>query len=173
MAFSTRQGTGFNLRHALRQWVSGWLSGEPHFIIGQRYLLRWYVIPRNPWLNIYLHKFLHDDEDRATHDHPWNFVSIMLWGGYLEFVGKLRESPLYERRVLSIAYRPAEHAHRVILHRRYGDGAIQPAWTIMITGPVIRDWGFWCPKERWVHWKVFTAFNEGKGDYGQTGRGCD
>lgn len=169
MGFGTRTGgSGFSLRAALKQWAKGWLSGKPHFIIGPRYLLRWYVIPRNPLLNIYLHKFLHDDEDRANHDHPWNFISIMLWGGYFEYVGTLRESPLYERRAPSIAYRSANHAHRVVLHRRYGDGTIQPAWTIVITGPVIRDWGFWC-ESGWRHWKEFTASD----DYGQVGKGCD
>lgn len=171
MAFGTRTGgSGFNLRDSLTQWARGWWSRKPHFIIGNRYLLRWYVIPRNPWLNVYLHKFLHDDEDRATHDHPWNFVSIILRGGYFERVGQL-STQLQVRLAPSVAYRPAEHSHRVILHRGM-DHEIIPAWTIVITGRVVRDWGFWCPSG-WRHWKEFTAYNDGKGDYGQVGRGCD
>ncbi|SID67872.1 Protein of uncharacterised function (DUF550) [Mycobacteroides abscessus subsp. abscessus] len=74
--------TGPNNHHLLRKW----LRLEPHQPIGAEgeapYLLRWYVIPRNRWLNIYLHKFLRDDDDRALHDHPWWFVSLMLWGQY-------------------------------------------------------------------------------------------
>lgn len=33
------------------------------------YLLRWFIIPRNRFFNIYLHKFLRSDDDRALLDH--------------------------------------------------------------------------------------------------------
>lgn len=71
----------------IAQWFATLLSGRPHFIIGgtdRPYLLRWFLIPRNRWFNIYLHKFCRDDDDRALHDHPWWFVSIMLQGSYVE-----------------------------------------------------------------------------------------
>jgi hypothetical protein len=47
---------------------------RPDFIIGgadNPYLLRWWIIPRNRWCNVYLHKILRDDDPRALHDHPW------------------------------------------------------------------------------------------------------
>lgn len=166
MTFGTRQGMGFSPVAALKQWATGWLSGGPHFIIGLRYLLRWYVIPRNPWLNVYLHQFLHDDEDRALHDHPWWFVSIMVWGRYSEVVA----DKVIERRAPSIAFRKPTHAHRVMLWREFSEPV--PCWTIVITGKVVRDWGFLCP-QGWRHWKEFTAYNDGNGDYGQIGRGCE
>ena len=147
----------------LRWWLRTWFSGKPHFIIGPRYLLRWYVIPRNPWLNIYLHQFLHDDEDRALHDHPWWFVSVMLRGKYREVV----RDRFIERASPSIAFRSAEHAHRVVL-KRDADNRPVPCWTLVITGRVTRDWGFLCP-QGWRHWKEFTAAD----DYGQVGRGCE
>ncbi|EIC64345.1 hypothetical protein [Mycobacteroides abscessus] len=54
------------------RWLRKWLRLEPHQPIGAEgeppYLLRWYVIPRNRWVNVYLHKFLRDDEDRALVD---------------------------------------------------------------------------------------------------------
>lgn len=169
MAYGTRSGgDGFSLRASIHQWAKGWLSGGPHFVIGPRYLLRWYVIPRNPWLNVYLHQFLHDDEDRALHDHPWWFVSAMLKGGYFERVAGDR---IEVRFAPSVAYRPAEHAHRVVLHRDDNNEPV-PAWTLVITGRVTRDWGFHCP-QGWIHWRDFTAYNDGNGDYGQVGRGCE
>jgi hypothetical protein len=154
-------------RHGLVKWIRGWLSGEPHFIIGDRYLLRWYVLPRNRWINVYLHKFLHDDEDRALHDHPWWFISIMVKGGYDEIV----RDRVITRNSPSIAFRRAEHAHRVRLHRAYDNHVIArplPCWTLVITGRVVRDWGFHCP-QGWRHWREFTAPE----NYGQTGKGCE
>lgn len=148
----------------LRKWIAGWWSGEPHFVIGPRYLLRWYVIPRNRFLNVYLHHFLHDDEDRALHDHPWWFISLMLRGGYAEVV----TDGCIERHAPSVAFRNAEHAHRVMLFRNPFTSQVVTCWTLVITGRVVRDWGFYCP-QGWRHWKQFTAPE----DYGQTGRGCD
>lgn len=175
MAYGTRSGgDGFSLRRSVIQWAKGWWSGKPHFVIGDRYFLRWYAIPRNPWLNVYLHKFLHDDEDRALHDHPWWFVSWMVKGRYREVVPFPEHGSghyhFISRRWLSIAFRQAEHAHRVVLWKEFGEPL--PCWTLVVTGRVVRDWGFLCP-QGWKHWKEFTAHNDGKGDYGQVGRGCD
>lgn len=52
-------------------WLKVLLSGKPHFVIGNAdnpYMLRWFILPRNRLFNIYLHKFLRDDDDRALHD---------------------------------------------------------------------------------------------------------
>ena len=52
-----------------RDWFKTLISGKPHFVIGgadDPYMLRWYLIPRNRRFNIYLHKFLRDDDDRAS-----------------------------------------------------------------------------------------------------------
>jgi hypothetical protein len=48
-------------------------SRPPDFVIGgdSPYMLRWWIIPRNKFFNIYLHRFLRSDDDRALHDHPW------------------------------------------------------------------------------------------------------
>ena len=61
----------------------------PDFIVGAdspdgAYLHRWYLIPRNRVLNIYLHQFLRDVDDRALHDHPWPWCSLLLDGAYFE-----------------------------------------------------------------------------------------
>lgn len=48
------------------------------------YLLRWYVI-RTKWIGLFIHKFIRSDEDRALHDHPWNFLVIPIWRGYREW----------------------------------------------------------------------------------------
>lgn len=75
---------------------------RPDMIIGQPdkpYLFRWWVFgtskkrdqydrlrPRRPFgFSIYLHLFLHPDDDRALHDHPWNWWSFLLRGPYIEY----------------------------------------------------------------------------------------
>lgn len=132
---------------------------------GQPYLLRWHVIPRNKRLNIYWHKFLGSDDDRALHDHPWWFVSILLKGRYWEHRAdgsrNLRRSP-------SIAFRRADTAHRVELEtwavvdpwdpHDVGARYEIPATTLIITGPKIREWGFHCP-QGWKHWTKFDQDN--------------
>lgn len=161
---------------SFKKWLTGWLSGGPHFIIGGKanpYVYRWYVVPRNPLLNVYLHKFLRDDEDRALHDHPWWFLSLILKGGYQEIVDiENAPTPGFTRTItrnpLSLAFRPALHRHRVVLHRAIENHRrMVPAWTVVVTGRKVREWGFWCPKG-FVQWQVFTD----PGDYGQVGRGC-
>src|SRR6185369_13137745 len=97
-------------------WLRRLLSGKPHFVIGGHedpYMLRWYLIPRNRRLNIYLHKFMRDDEDRALHDHPWWFISLVLRGAYTE----VTDAGETRREAWSLAYRPATHRHRVVLDR--------------------------------------------------------
>jgi hypothetical protein len=129
---------------------------KPDFVIGDNYMHRWWLIPRNRYLNIYLHKIMHDDDDRALHDHPWWSVSFLLKGKLLEVHKNGERIPV---RFLPLV-RSGKFAH--ILKIVNG-----PAWTLFITGPVFRDWGFHCPKG-WVHWKEFVDTR----DKGQVGVGC-
>lgn len=156
-----------NVITSLGRWLSVLFSGAPHFYIGGKqrpYLLRWYLIPRNGFLNIYLHKFLRDDDDRALHDHPWWFISFVLKGGYLEHIDSGKG---IVRKRWSLAFRKAEHRHRVeLLPDKSGDSI--PCWTLIVTGPKRREWGFWCPRG-FVPWHQFVAPH----DKGDVGRGCE
>lgn len=140
----------------------------PDFVIGPKndpYLLRWYVIPRNRLCNIYLHKFLRSGDDRALHDHPWWFVSILLKGTYREVTveNKLCKVTTEWRKRFSIAFHSAEYRHRVELQNN------APCWTLVITGRRVRDWGFWCP-QGFVSYKIFTSSTE---EGNEIGRGCE
>lgn len=155
---------------------------KPDFIIGlpeDPYLLRWWIIPRNRYLNIYLHKFLRSDDDRANHDHPWASCSIILKGGYLEHVpGKI-----HVRDPGRVVFRRADQAHRIELYENTDYGMYffgtekfrrkeRPAWTLFITGPKVREWGFHC-KQGWKHWRDFCGVPEGEARGGETGKGCE
>src|SRR6266576_3765132 len=99
------------------------------------YLTRWYLI-RTRFVGVFLHRFHRSDEDRALHDHPWNFITIILWRGYLE------HSPTGTRRLWpgTIHWRPATWRHRAELI----DG--KSAWTLIIRFREHRMWGFWMPQ---------------------------
>ncbi len=143
---------------ALKTGVSS--RRKPDFIIGREddpYLLRWYVIPKNRRFNIYFHHFLRSDDDRALHDHPWKSMSVILSAGYLEHMPAGAEY----RPSGYVGVRLATAAHRVELTNG-------PAWTLFITGPKVRDWGFACQKG-WKPWQEFTEPTNS----GQVGKGCD
>lgn len=148
-----------------RQWIRRLLSGQPHQAIGSPdnpYLLRWYVIPRNPLINVYVHKFCRSDDDRALHDHPWWFVSLMLRGMYVEVTEEcrtVRSAPEPWRWFWGdrpLAFRRATWRHRVELVDSWAGpsmpntyGPPMPCWTLIITGRRSRTWGFWCQTFRY------------------------
>lgn len=116
----------------------------PDEIIGppdDPYMRRWHLIPRNRWLNIYLHNVVRSDDARALHDHPWASLSIILRGGYCDITP---DGARHYRRG-SIIARSARHSHRLEV---FAGGA----WTLFITGRRVRDWGFDCP-EGWIPWQ--------------------
>lgn len=180
----------------LQDWAFNLITSNPtpDVTIGDPndpYLLRWFVIPRNPFAKIYLHRFLSDDEDRAFHDHPSDNTSVLIEGAYLEYtpVGT------FFRQAGQTFSRKATDAHRVALLNEaslqaaraltHPDPAIPlgpealrhielnqrsllpkiPATTLFITGPLLRQWGFHCPNG-WVHWKDFISVSAGgKGQF--------
>lgn len=138
---------------------------RPDFVIGPAdnpYLLRWWLL-RTPWCYVYLHKILRDDDDRALHDHPWDNMSLILRGAYQE---RLLDTYGYEysgpiRSAGSVIRRAAATAHRLLVVRG-------PVWTLFVTGPPKREWGFLCP-QGWRHHDEFTdPLNPGL-----PGKGCD
>lgn len=158
----------------LRNWLyrrAGKIMSKrpPDFIIrpggpdSGDYLRRWFVIPRNPVFNIYLHDIVKSDDDRALHDHPWTNCSIVLAGMYVEHTiapGGVHHRTV--RRAGDMVWRGAKAAHR--LEIMPGSDAL----TLFITGPRLREWGFHCP-QGWRPHHVFTAGPRGE----FTGRGCD
>lgn len=168
--------TQAKLAHALHQCLQRRIASRrpPDFIVGGKadpYLLRWYIIPRNPLCNIYLHKFLRSDDDRALHDHPWASVSVMLHGEYWEHTEKtdfnehyrldqtIRSATAYGVGDVVVRF-SGKYAHRIEVNK--------PCWTLFITGPRYRNWGFHCP-QGWVSWEKFTD----PADKGGIGKGCD
>lgn len=139
----------------------------PDFVIGGQdrpYLRRWWLIPRNPLLNVYLHQFLRSDDDRALHDHPWASLSILLRGRYVEHT--IAAGGINGRRELRVGDWRMRWTGRLAHRIELIDG---PCWTLFVTGPRYRSWGFHCPEQGWIPWQRFTAPD----DKGAVGKGCD
>lgn len=81
---------------------------------------------------IRIHHWMASDDDRHLHDHPWEYVSFVLWGSYIDVSDIART----QRPRWSIAWYPATHKHSV---------EIPPTgtWTLVISGQETRQWGFW------------------------------
>ncbi len=165
-----------NLFQRFAQWLIQRASARaPDFIIGERaepYIRRWWVIPRNPFFNIYLHEILRGDPDRALHCHPWANVSILLQGGYIERL------PLRQAQQPSWDYVPG-YTYDVVRKAGQAWGRLGHfrhrlfvpegghCWSLFLTGPVYRRWGFHC-KADWVYWRDYVSDK----DKGLVGRGC-
>lgn len=136
----------------------------PDFVIGgaeRPYMRRWWLIPRNRVFNVYLHHILRDDDDRALHDHPWFNCSILLRGAYYEVMPTRGATLMRRLRTAgSVVLRSPWAAHRL-------EVAGSECWSLFLTGPLQRRWGFWCP-QGWRYWKDFAAAN----DPGAVGVGC-
>lgn len=152
------------------------IEREPDFLIRNAqgdYLRRWWIIPRNPICNLYLHNIVGSDDDRALHCHPWINCSVILEGGYFEVL------PAMQSQIAALDYCEMGTLMR---YRKAGDLVLRSGrtrhrlvhipgrecWTLFITGPVYRRWGFWCRKG-WVWWRDFVDAR----DKGRVGAGCE
>lgn len=131
-------------------------SREPDVVIGtydHPYVFRWYLIPRNPILSIYLHHFVRGDEDDALHDHMSFTLSYIVENGYAEeFRNCVRL-----RKVGRVYLRDPWSGHKIHLvpygtEKSPANPLFCTATTIFVTGPRFRNWGFHCPKG-WVPWQ--------------------
>jgi len=137
-------------------------SRSPDFVIGEDYLCRWWVIPRNPVFDVYLHLITGSDDDRALHEHPWMNLSIILRGVYAEYLPDTNGADrVAYRRPRDVVFRKATASHRIVV-------AKAPIWSLFITGPKVRLWGFHCP-QGWGPWHEFVDPD----NPGMRGKGCD
>ncbi len=161
-------------------WILAWLGRERVDIStgtdeGNPYLTRWTLLGRRTEgrTRLFLHYFHRSDYARAFHDHPWPFVSLILWPGYFEntpfeivpaaievwsapagtpFPG-VHDTP-------SSGWARVATARASHVRRWYGPLSIlsRPAewkhwveipkgahcWTLVWTGEKTRSWGFHC-----------------------------
>lgn len=120
-------------------------GSTPSVLTNPRRLVSWNEplgLPECPYLRrwvfdfgafaIRIHRWQSSDDERAFHDHPWWFLTLVLRGSYID------SSPIGRDllRAGSIRFRPANHRHTV-------EVMTTGTWTILITGRPSRRWGFW------------------------------
>lgn len=150
--------SGYASLSELQAWALTVMATPPDFVIGDDYLRRWWIVPRNAACNVYLHEILRSDDDRALHDHPWDNTSYLLSGRYIEHTPE----GSFMRQAGEVIQRRATDLHRLEVIE--GE---PPALSLFMTGPKVREWGFLCP-QGWVHWEDFCD----RGDSSKVGRGC-
>lgn len=126
---------------------------------GKPYLIRYRIFDCR-WFKIRIHHILQSDPD-CLHDHPWNFISVILKGGYYEHTKGRRDNitgikkfdksddDLVEKIVwydwASVLIRAANWQHRLEIPTG------RSAWTLVIMFKRKREWGFWT-KDGFVEW---------------------
>lgn len=131
-----------------RGWLQRALGRSDIWFGGSLYMRRWRCVNAPRWLGgwgVRLHHIVRGDADRELHDHPFTFLSVVLWGGYLEY---RERGPARLYRAGSVLWRRAEALHRLELP----GGS---TWTLVFRGPVRRAWGFQTARG-WVGWRDFV-----------------
>jgi hypothetical protein len=120
------------------------ITGLEHSIItqhdGSPYIDRYHIVD-TPSYHARFHHWHSSDDKRAPHDHPWPNTTIVLAGHLLEHTrdGARDLTPG------TTVTRPAVMPHRIEL-------VSDDAWTLFVTGPVERRWGFYTDTG-WVYWR--------------------
>lgn len=121
---------------------------------GRVYLDRW-GLAWDRVGRIFIHRMTAPDPGIDLHDHPWSFLTVVLWGGYVEQRANIREAQdlaviadayptctrgvIEERRPFRPRVMRLDECHTIshLLRRS--------CWTLVIGGPRRRRWGFYLP----------------------------
>lgn len=113
---------------------------------GRPYMTRVRIV-MTPLLSLYRHRIHREDWDRALHDHPFPFISLITRGGYVEQVAALprdggvfvdrRRTRALTRGNVNVMTRRRAHIIRLVA---------PDTRTLVLVGPRRRGedaWGFW------------------------------
>ncbi len=98
---------------------------------GELHFRRWRIL-KTPIVSLYYHQIFKTDEDRHAHSHPWNFISLILSGGYWE-----QDQFGTMKKLLpgNLNYHRAEDFHRLSL--------LEPTTSLVLTFGKPRSWGYY------------------------------
>lgn len=125
---------------------------------GAPYMHRYYLFLKDRYkfpFNFVLHKIVKSD-DPIFHDHPWNYTTIILKGGYWEHTPMYSKGRIVDQCVWrgpgSIIRRNAIDYHWLELDNE------KPATTIFIMGRQEREWGFLVTEDSTPKWVKYDEY---------------
>ena len=118
-------------------WLKPFRHTQEIWKNGKLYLKRYYLLPGTKKLKV--HQILESDKDRHLHNHPWDFTTILLSGGYDEERMNNANGDIYTERHTApcVLHRTANDYHRLTLI----DG--KPVVSLVFTSKKYQNWGFW------------------------------
>lgn len=129
-------------------WMLFALMDVPDYANPEYVYLRRFIIFKTPWFGLYLHIIYVPDGDRDVHNHPMEFWSWAVWGGYHELVMHTEvlgpeystyENQFYEHKRhgwLSFHHHPMGVFHSIKSLLK------TPTITLVFTGKRAKTWGF-------------------------------
>ena len=101
-------------------------TGELHFT-------RWRIFSIPKWnINLYLHRIAINDLDKHPHDHPWNYITFIIKGGYVERCN----DRVCIRQLFDISRKKATETHKIV----HLLGKV--CYTLVFTYGKKRTWGY-------------------------------
>lgn len=167
-----KSGTRFFKRAAAAAIDRGHYRMIPNRTNEYPYLLRVWLSPMltmddgrpESGSSILLHHIVRPDDDGALHDHPWNFTTTILSGGYRE------KMPRYVSHKLGLGNGPEEfrranwcignHLDRSAESLHLIEHVEPDTWTLVVTGPRIREWGFHPAGKPWQSWREYLGVKQ-------------
>ncbi len=133
-------------------------EGVLHF---RRWRLVW-----TPWFSIYLHNITKSDEDIDEHEHPWDFVSLILKGSYQEdatyYTAKnpIQFAATSGNPIKSTTVFEPGDVNRHITTDTHKLTLLTPSvWTLVFVGKRKHDWGYQTAKG-WIHHKEYNRLRK-------------
>ena len=110
-----------------------------------------------------VHWIRSSDEGRVFHDHPWDFVTIILRGGYYELTPVDSFSLDFRKRwhgAGSVLFRRAADWHRLLIDPERAGGE---TWTLFIMLPKKQSWGFRVRGKK-IHWRAYLSIRQSRNE---------
>lgn len=130
------------LMQKILPWL--WDHASPYFDLEGYMERKWLFVC--PWFGIRIHHILASDNDRAFHDHPYNYASYIVKGHYTEHTPQ----SVYVWGPGSFRIAKAESLHFLKLESG------TTVWTLFFTGPRKRNWGFQTDSG-WIPWNQYVT----------------
>ena len=109
------------------------------------YLIRWTFLFFN--FSIRIHHWIGSDDKRFFHDHPWDFISVVIKGSYTNVTPEGR----FNVKAGSVWKSTA-------LKRHYLEIPKDGAWTLLLCGRPFHKWGFYIDNRKFRPLRYFHKY---------------